>query len=101
MSEAANLSMLEFLQWISSRRRTYSEAMNAWQSHCPRLTIWEDAVIDGYIQLNRGDAICDPEVVLTPRGEALLNRSDGRRDESGAPFSFLKSAASKIIRPKP
>jgi hypothetical protein len=79
MSEAANLSMLEFLQWISRRRRTYSETMNAWQSHCPRLTIWEDAVIDGYIQLNREDAIGDPEVILTPRGKALLHGSNGHR----------------------
>ncbi len=48
-----DLLMLEFLSWISSRRRTYAEAMNAWQSSCPRLTIWEDAMIDGYIEVNR------------------------------------------------
>lgn len=77
MSQAANLLMLEFLDWISSRRRTYSETMNAWQSTCPRHTIWEDAMIDGYIQLNRADTIRDPEVTLTPRGEALLNANNG------------------------
>jgi hypothetical protein len=77
MSQAANLLMLEFLDWISSRRRTYSETMNAWQSTCPRHTIWEDAMIDGYIQLNRADTIRDPEVTLTPRGEALLNGNNG------------------------
>ncbi len=53
MAESANLLMLEFLSWVSSRRRTYNEAMEAWQSHCPRQTIWEDAMIDGYIELNR------------------------------------------------
>jgi len=79
MPEAANRSMLEFLQWISSRRRTYSEAMEAWQSHCPRLTIWEDAMIDGYIQLNRDDRSRDPEVILTPRGKALLQDNNGHR----------------------
>jgi hypothetical protein len=68
-----DLLMLEFLSWISSRRRTYAEAMNAWQSSCPRLTIWEDAMIDGYIEVNRQDKIGDPEVTLTTRGRALLN----------------------------
>lgn len=80
MSEAANLLMREFLDWISSRRRTYSEAMNAWQSTCPRHTIWEDAMIDGYIQVHRQDTLCDPEVTLTPRGEALLNGKNGRHE---------------------
>ena len=73
MSESANLLMLEFLSWLSSRRRTYSETMDAWQSHCPRQTIWEDAMIDGYIELNRQVADRDPAVTLTPRGRALLN----------------------------
>jgi hypothetical protein len=73
MSESANLLMLEFLSWLSSRRRTYSETMDAWQSHCPRQTIWEDAIIDGYIELNRQVADQNPEVALTARGRALLN----------------------------
>jgi len=47
--------------------------MEAWQSHCPRQSIWEDAIIDGYIQLNSAHTPDDPEVALTPRGRALLN----------------------------
>jgi len=77
MSESANLLMLEFLSWVSSRRRTYAEAMNAWQSTCPRHTIWEDAMIDGYIQLDRTETPRDPEVVLTDNGRALLNGKNG------------------------
>ena len=79
MSESVNLLMLEFLAWISSRRRTYSETMNAWQSTCPRHTVWEDAMIDGFIELNRKPALVDPEVILTPLGKALLNGSNGHR----------------------
>jgi len=78
MGESANLLMIEFLSWISTRPRTYSEAMEAWQSHCPRQTIWEDAMIDGYIQLSRQESNQDPEVILTGRGRALLNGSNGR-----------------------
>lgn len=77
MMESANLLMIEFLSWISSRPRTYSETMDAWQSHCPRQTIWEDAMIDGYIQLSRQESNQDPEVILTGRGRALLNASNG------------------------
>jgi hypothetical protein len=73
MSESANLLMLEFLAWLSSRRRTYAETMNAWQTTCPRHTVWEDAIMDELIQLNRSDSLRDPEVTLTPRGKALLN----------------------------
>ena len=73
MPEAENLLMIEFLSWLSSRRRTYSEAMEAWQSHCPRQTIWEDAMIAGYIELNRHETDQDPKVSLTARGRKLLN----------------------------
>jgi hypothetical protein len=78
MPESANLLMLEFLSWISSRRRTYTETMNAWQSTCPRHTIWEDAMIDGYIQVNRSEMLRDPEVTLTANGRALLNGKNGQ-----------------------
>lgn len=70
--------MLEFLSWISSRRRTYAETMNAWQSTCPRHTIWEDAIIDGYIQVNRNESLRDPEVSLTVNGRALLHGKNGQ-----------------------
>jgi hypothetical protein len=73
MSESVNLLMLEFLSWVSSRRRTYNEAMEAWQSHCPRQTIWEDAMIDGYIAINRNGTGHDPEIALTANGRTLLN----------------------------
>ena len=73
MPEAENLLMIEFLSWLSFRRRTYSEAMEAWQSHCPRQTIWEDAMIEGYIELNRHETDQDPQVSLTGRGRMLLD----------------------------
>jgi hypothetical protein len=79
MSESVNLLMLEFLAWISSRRRTYGDVMEAWQTTCPRHTVWEDAMIDGYVQLNRRDTLRDPEVTLTPRGIALLDGKNGHR----------------------
>jgi hypothetical protein len=79
MSESANFLMLEFLSWISSRRRTYAEAMNAWQTTCPRHTIWEDAIIGGLVQMSRAETVDEPEVTLTPRGKAYLNGDTPRQ----------------------
>jgi hypothetical protein len=72
MQEAPSLLMLEFLTWVSSRRRTYDEAMDAWRSTCPRHTTWEDALIDGLIRVERGDAGQPSRVTLTAQGSALL-----------------------------
>ena len=73
MPEPVNLLMREFLSWVASRPRTYADAMEAWQSHCPRQTIWEDALTDGLIQLKSNGSSNGSEVTLTPRGRALLN----------------------------
>jgi hypothetical protein len=72
ISDAPDLLMLQFLAWVSSRHRTYADAMNAWQSTCPRHTIWEDAIIDGLIELNRSEIAQEPQVTLTARGKAYL-----------------------------
>lgn len=71
MSEPVNSLLLEFLTWVADRPRSYDEAMEAWQSHCPRQTIWEDAMIGGLIEIS--EQANDHRVVLTARGEAILN----------------------------
>lgn len=73
MPDAVSALTLEFLTWVSSRRRTYVEAMEAWRSTCPRHTVWEDALSDGLIQVERGRPLHEAEVTLTPQGLALLN----------------------------
>ena len=73
MPESVSPLTLEFLAWVSSRRRTYAEAMEAWQTTCPRHTVWEDALIDGFIQVERQSH--RSEVTLTRRGRAILDQS--------------------------
>jgi hypothetical protein len=73
MAEPASLLMLEFLSWVSTRPRTYAEAMEAWRSTCPRQTIWEDALIEGFIQFESDGLPDHSEVTLTPRGRAMLD----------------------------
>jgi hypothetical protein len=79
MAESVDTLMREFLSWVSTRPRTYEEAMEAWQSHCPRQTIWEDAMIAGLIQLTHNDTCDETEVTLTALGKALLNGGNGHR----------------------
>jgi hypothetical protein len=75
MQDAASMLRVQFLAWVSGGPRTYAQAMEAWHSTCPRLTIWEDAIIDGLVAIERGgDGSRDQQrVTLTPRGKAALN----------------------------
>jgi hypothetical protein len=72
MNEPASLIMLQFLAWVADRPRNYRDTMEAWHSTCPRLSVWEDAVIEGLVRLenNAGRA-----VRLTPRGSEILEKS--------------------------
>jgi len=79
MAASTNFPMLEFLHWVAERCRTYDEAMEAWQSHCPRQTIWEDAIIEGYIQVERNGH--DPTVTLTGSGRRLVNDYRAKRQQ--------------------
>jgi len=71
MNEPVSPLTREFLAWISSRPRTYAEAMEAWRTMCPRHSVWEDALINGLIQFE--DAMNESKVTLTPRGRSILD----------------------------
>jgi hypothetical protein len=57
---------LELLAWIAERPRTYPETIEVWKSSCPRLTVWEDALSDGLVRVERGN------VRLTAAGSEQL-----------------------------
>ena len=60
-------SVLELLEWVATRPRTYTEAMESWTSSCPRHPAWDDALSEGLIQVVKG------EVSLTPLGVGRLD----------------------------
>jgi hypothetical protein len=60
-------AMREFLTWVAFRPRTHADAMEAWGSHCPRFTLWEDALDGGLIELGALGS-----VHLTADGRAAL-----------------------------
>ncbi|HJV29291.1 MAG TPA: hypothetical protein VJ645_02125 [Gaiellaceae bacterium] len=60
-------SVRELLDWVDSRPRSYSEAMEAWTSNCPRHPAWDDALSDGLVHVVNG------QVHLTPLGAQRLD----------------------------
>jgi hypothetical protein len=64
---------LDLLSWVDGRVRSYEETIEAWKTSCPRLSIWDDAIIDGLVRIERRSAR-GATVVLTDLGrEALAN----------------------------
>ena len=72
--------MIELLAWVQARPRTFSEAMEAWRTSCPRMPIWEDAVMGGLLEIQAADSgRGGPTVKLTETGRALLAESAEQR----------------------
>jgi hypothetical protein len=72
MPDPAHALTLQFLAWVAEAPRTYAQAMEAWRSTCPRLSIWEDAILDGLVAFAGGATRNQSRVTLTPKGRALL-----------------------------
>ena len=83
MPESVSLLMVQFLDWVSFRPRTYADAMDAWRTSCPRLSVWEDALVDGLVEIEGGPSR-QSEVRLTPQGRAILQGAGNRQAVSTA-----------------
>jgi D-3-phosphoglycerate dehydrogenase len=46
--------IVELLEWIVMRERTYEEVMGAWRTSCSKLPIWEEAMIANSLQRETG-----------------------------------------------
>lgn len=73
LDPAAGL-LLQFLAWLAARPRSYSETMEAWRTSCPRISVWEDALGDGLVQVDGAGTGAQGEarVTLTPVGRDRL-----------------------------
>jgi hypothetical protein len=62
--------ILDLLEWVASRERSYEDVMDAWRTSCPRLPVWEDANDRGLIETVRlnGHSL----VRVTPSGVSML-----------------------------
>ena len=69
MSEPTSALTRLLLEWIADHPRTYAEVLEVWRTTCPRISIWEDACINGLIHY---DPAGDRMVSLSPKGRAIL-----------------------------
>jgi hypothetical protein len=70
MADATAALTLQFLDWIAGGRRSHADIMETWRSSCPRLSIWEDALLAGLVRYDAASRV----VELTPTGLAALGR---------------------------
>jgi hypothetical protein len=61
--------ILQFLAWVESETPTYAQVLDAWQSSCPRLSVWEDVQIAGLVAFDGTGA---RHVLLTDTGRVRL-----------------------------
>ena len=80
MENAVDALILDLLEWVGSRERTYREVLEAWRTSCPRLPVWEDATDRGLVRRERADS--GSIVTVTSKGLALLKQS-GRQSVGG------------------
>jgi hypothetical protein len=72
MSEEPSLIMIQFLAWVADQPRNYAQTMEAWRSTCPRLSVWEDAIIEGLVRI---ESDANRTVRLSKRGSAMLEQA--------------------------
>lgn len=73
MAVGVSPSVLELLGWVSEREPTYLETLEAWKTHCPRSSAWEDALEAGLVAVVRNGAPSGSSVTLTDAGRAVLD----------------------------
>lgn len=64
--------ILDLLEWLAKRDRSYAEVMDAWRTSCPKLPVWGDANDRGLVMLEDLNGRC--MVKVTSLGLALLKQ---------------------------
>ena len=70
MFDVVDSLILDLLEWVSARERTYPEVLDAWRTSCPRLLVWEEANDRGLLTTEEIDG--RTLVRITEAGRAVL-----------------------------
>ena len=49
MHDPVDSLILDLLEWLGPGSRPYPEVIEAWRTSCPRLPVWEEANLRGYL----------------------------------------------------
>jgi hypothetical protein len=77
MDDTVESLVLDLLEWVAARERSYDQAMDVWRTSCPKFPVWEDATERGLLTKQQPNGSL--YVRITPSGLALL-KEQGRRD---------------------
>jgi hypothetical protein len=72
MPNTVDVLVLDLLEWLINRRRSYEETMDAWRTSCPKLQVWEEAVERGFVSVDKGHG--ESAVRVTPEGWGFLGK---------------------------
>jgi hypothetical protein len=50
MTDTVENLILDLVEWVALKERTYQETMDAWRTSCPKLPVWEDATGRGFVE---------------------------------------------------
>jgi D-3-phosphoglycerate dehydrogenase len=69
MADTLEQLIVDLMDWLETRERSYEETLDAWRTSCPRFPVWEDANDRGFVETasENGRAI----VRVTPKGRSL------------------------------
>jgi len=70
MTDTVENLILDLVEWVGRKERTYHETIDAWRTSCPKLPVWEDATDRGLVE--RVSANGRSLVRVTAAGFALL-----------------------------
>ena len=73
MSDSPETLVLDLVELVAREPRPYGEAIAAWRTSCPRMTVWEDTMDLGLVRRLKSDA-GKSLMTATEAGLALLRR---------------------------
>ena len=76
--------IIDLLEWLAKRERSYDEVMEAWRTSCPKLPVWEDANDRGLVMREQAGGRCC--VRITASGLALLEQHNLLRSAARQSF---------------
>jgi hypothetical protein len=72
VTQTVEALVLDLLEWLLRRERSYEETIDAWRTSCPRLPVWEDANELGFVGVDTSNG--RPTVRVTAAGLTFLRR---------------------------
>ena len=70
MSSSVDALILDLLEYVAVKQRTYDDVLEAWHTSCPKLPVWEEANDRGLVVRERANG--HAFVRVTAAGAALL-----------------------------